>query len=354
MATQAVAGRRRGTGRKAARDDAGGVLDRIPRWVKLVAAAVIVLVLATGGGIFTYRSLDRLYPQELWKYFRPHVPLGAGSLLYRDGDGQLFLAPLSDLGRAQRLRDQAIAADTHEIVRDATTLAGGKLVAYFATERADSRREADYVKVLSRDGTLLRRFAGDTAGEPLYAAVYASASGRYVAVTNRDRTRVYYYDTTSDAPPIEGQADTAPERMLWTRNGDLRTAPLAGQRAFAVSPDGKWRTQVRAGQRRSPECNGGRCEAVQELVIFPATIAGSETPPVVVYGAFADFSADGWGPIPTQPAQRFFGRLVWSPDGTQVLFSTLDGAEVFTYAVGADGKTQPRQLLAAEALDWVP
>jgi Tol biopolymer transport system component len=75
----------------------------------------------------------------------------------------------------------------------------------------------------------------------------------------------------------------------------------------------------------------------------------------VLYGAFASFSADGWGPIPTQPAQRLYGRLVWAPDGSQLVFSSLDGASANAYAIGADGRTQPRLLLeAAEALDWLP
>jgi hypothetical protein len=59
--------------------------------------------------------------------------------------------------------------------------------------------------------------------------------------------------------------------------------------------------------------------------------------------------------VPTQPAQRFYGRLVWSPDGSQVLFSTLLEAETRSYAIAVDGKTRPRLVLeSGEALDWLP
>jgi len=142
--------------------------------------------------------------------------------------------------------------------------------------------------------------------------------------------------------------------MLWYRNGDLRSPALGGQRPFASSPDGKFRAQVRDGSRRAPECADAKCEAVQELIVSNATVAGSQRPPLVLYGAFSQFSAEGWGPIPTQPAQRFYGRLVWSPDGSQVLFSTLFEAETRTYAIGVDGKTRPRLVLeTGEALDWL-
>jgi len=143
--------------------------------------------------------------------------------------------------------------------------------------------------------------------------------------------------------------------MLWNRNGDLQTPLVASQRPYASSPDGKLRAQVRAGQRRAPECGDPKCEAVQELVISSGTVAGAARPPAGLFGAFSQFSADGWGPIPTQPAEKLYGRLVWSPDGAQVLFSTLDGTDTHTYAIGVDGKTQPRLLLDdGEALDWLP
>ena len=58
-------------------------------------------------------------------------------------------------------------------------------------------------------------------------------------------------------------------------------------------------------------------------------------------------------PLPAQPAARFYGRLVWSPDGRQLLFTTLDGAESRVFAIGVDGRTRPRLVLdGAEALDW--
>ena len=90
-------------------------------------------------------------------------------------------------------------------------------------------------------------------------------------------------------------------------------------------------------------------------MISSGTVAGAERPPAVLYGVFSQFSADGWGPIPTQPAQKLYGRLVWAPDASQVLFSTQFEADTQTYAVGVDGKTRPRLILiTGEALDWVP
>jgi hypothetical protein len=280
--------------------------------------------------------------------------MGTGSVLYRDGDGQLFLAPIGDLERARRLADSGVGAGTREIVRDAIGLPDGKSVAYFATERHERQGEVDRVKLVALSDGQVRSLPFDV-GEPLRPAVFSSTSGRYLAVTNRERTRVYYADLSGDAAFVPGTADAAPERMLWTRNGDLRTALLPGQPAFASSPDGKLRAQVRPGSRREPECGDRQCAAVQELTVSSGTVAGSSQPPAVLYGAFNDFSAEGWGPIPAQPAQRFFGRLVWSADGRQVLFSTLDGAETRSYAVGVDGRTQPRLVLASgEALDWLP
>jgi hypothetical protein len=75
----------------------------------------------------------------------------------------------------------------------------------------------------------------------------------------------------------------------------------------------------------------------------------------LLYAAFSAFSAEGWGPVPTQPGQKLYGRLVWSPDGSALLFSTLDEAVANTYVIGTDGKSQPRLVLEeAEALDWLP
>src|SRR5262249_23057006 len=140
------------------------------------------------------------------------------------------------------------------------------------------------------------------------------------------------------------------------RNGDLRTGPLAGQPAYALSPDGRRQAQIRDGVRRAPECGDQpSCETVKELSVVPATVTGVVRQGVPLYGSFADFSAEGWGPIPAQPAASFYGRLVWSPDGSHLLFSPLDGADSRVYAISADGRTRPRLLLQdAEALDWIP
>ncbi len=239
------------------------------------------------------------------------------------------------------------------MVRDALVLPDGKQVAYYATESREGQPKSDRLKVVAIGGGVVRNVA---VAEPVREAVYASASGRYLALTSPDRTRVYYYDLSSDGSLTPGTADAAPERMLWTRNGDLRSAPLPGQPAFAAAPDGKLRAQVRAGTRRAPECGDEpRCEAVQELVIAPGAPAAADRPPVMLHGAFREFSAPG------QEAQRLYGRLVWSPDASQVLFSALvhlnaqDGAQTRIYAVGTDGKTRPRLVLEqAEALDWIP
>jgi hypothetical protein len=241
-------------------------------------------------------------------------------------------------------------------VRDAVALPDGKHVAYFATERGERRPESDHVKVVTLDGTLVRGLAvGEAAGEPMRPALYGSTSGRYLAVTSRDRARVYYYDVAAGGALLAGTADAAPERMLWNRNADLRTPLLPNQPAFAASPDGTLRAQVRAGSRRAPDCLDEKCEVVQELTISPTAAAGAGRPPTVLYGAFSAFSAEGWGPIPPQPAHRLYGRLVWSPDGRQLLFNTLDGAEMRTYSIGTDGKTRPRLVLeSGEALDWMP
>jgi hypothetical protein len=343
----------------AVRQSGGAGLDNsssFPPWIRWAVAALALALLVTGLGFLFYRSLDALYPQELWRYFRPLPPPAAGSVLYRDPDGQLHLSPIRDPGQARRLRDPSLGAEAREIVRDAAVLPDGKHVAYFATERRDGQPDSDRLKVLALDGGLVRNLAvAAAAGEPIRPAVYVSASGRYVAVTSRDRAHVYYYDVTSDGPLVVGPADAAPEGMLWNRNADLRTPLLPGQPAFATSPDGTRRAQVRPGTRRAPACAEAECEAVQELVVASRAGAGSGTPAAAIYSAFSGFSAEGWGPIPAQPAQRFYGRLVWSPDGKQLLFSTLDGAEVRTYTIGTDGRTRPRLVLeAAEALDWIP
>lgn len=321
----------------------------------------LLLALLLGGlALLMYRSLDRLYPQELGKYFRPPAASGPGSVLYRDGDGQLFLAPVADTSQAKHLLDPSVPAGVREIVRDALVLPDGQQVAYFATERVTERKEgqleSDHLKVLTLGSGLVHGIAmSDAVGEPLRPALYVSESGRYVAVTSRDRARAYYYDVSGGRLLTAAAADPSPERMLWNRNGDGRIALLPGQPAFALAPDGKQRALLREGKRKAPECDAPKCEAVQELVISSGALPGSLRGSSVIYGAFSSFSAEGWGPIPAQSAQRFYGRLVWSPDGTQLLFSTLDGADVQTFAIGSDGKTQPRLVLAgAEALDWIP
>ncbi len=341
-----------------------GPLGAMPVWLLLLGGAVLLVLLLGGGGWYTYRSLDRLYPQELWKYFRPPAPAAAGSLLYRDSEGQLLLAPLADPSRAQRLLDSALGPETREIVRDAVALpaaGGARQIAYYASEKTGSTPEVDRLKLLTLapDGTprITQRVAlAELAGEPLRPLLFVSASGRYLALTNRERTRAYYFDVASGGPLVSGSIDAPPEPMLWSRNADLLTSLVPGQDPYATSPDGRWRAAVRAGTRHAPACEEPPCEPAQELVISPATIAGSlHTPPAVIFGAFRDFAAEGWGPIPTQPPLRLYGRLVWSPDATELLFTALDEAQSRVYAITTDGKTRPRLVLEnAEALDWLP
>lgn len=335
-----------------------GPLDRllaIPMWVRLAVGALVLLALLGGGGYWLYTALDPLYPQELWKYFRPAPPLAGGSLLYRDLDGQLFIAPASDPKAGRRLLDAEAAAGSHEIVRDAAALPDKRHVAYYASEKREGQAEQDVLKVVTLDGALVRRVPVLSTGEAIRPSIFTSTSGRYVALTNRERSLVYYLDVAGEGGLVAGTLDAAPERMLWNRNADLRTAHSPGQQPYAASPDGKLRAQLRAGRRRAPECEEARCEAGQELIVGSGTVASSGQQPAVLYGAFTSFSADGWGPIPAQPAQRLYGRLVWAPDGSQLIFSTLDGDTSNSYAIGTDGRTAPRLLLeSAEALDWLP
>jgi hypothetical protein len=279
-----------------------------------------------------------------------------GRLLYRDLDGQLFIAPLADLPSAKRLLDPAAAAGGREYVRDAVYLPERRQVAYFATVRREGAGEHDHLKVIDLEGRLTHDVdVSEAASELIRPAVFASASGRYVAVTNRERTHAYFFDVAGGGQLVAQPFESPPERMLWTRNADLLQAPQPGQAAVAHSTDGKLRAQVRPGKRRAPECDDPKCETAQEIVVSSGTVVGSQNPPTVLYGVFTSFSAEGWGPVPTQPAQKLYGRLVWSPDGKHLLFSTLDGAIANTYAIGADGRTQPRLVLeAAEALDWLP
>jgi len=357
MASQAIAARQRRSGTRPTDEEPSRLawLTRIPPWLRLTFAALIVLGLMGGAGYLFYSSLDPLYPQDLWRYFRPAPPVATGSVLYRDLDGQLILAPVANVREGRRLLDATAAAGGQEFVRDAIALPDGKHVAYFATVRVPGQGEQDRVKVVTLEGALVRDIgASIEAGEALRPSVFTSSSGQYLGVTNRDRTRAFYYDLTAGGSLAAGQLDAPPERMLWTRNGDLRQAHAPGQTAIAASPDGKFRAQVRTGKRRAPECDEARCESGQELIVSSGTVAGSAQSPSVLYGAFSAFSAEGWGPVPTQAAQRLYGRLVWSPDGRQLLFSTLDGPEASTYAISTDGRTQPRLVIeAGEALDWL-
>lgn len=331
-----------------------------PRWAWWIVGAVVLLALLGGLGYLTYWGLDRLYPQELWRYFRPLPAAGSGSILYRDLEGKLLLGPVGDPSRARPLTsgtaEGAGTGAAQEIVRDAVIMPDKRAVAYFATERRPGRPDADHVKIIALDGQIIGDVAvAEGAGEPILSSIYLSTSGRYLAVTSRDRSRVYYYDVTAGGALTAGPADAPPEPMLWYRNGDLLTAPFPNQPAYATSPDGRRRAQVREGTRRAPDCDAEpRCEAVKELSVSPVTVTGISRAGVPLYGAYSGFSAEGWGPVPSQPAARFYGRLVWSPDGTQLLFTTQDEANSRVYAITADGKTRPRLILEeAEVLDWM-
>ena len=170
-----------------AAEPGGGFRERlraIPLWVRWTVALLVLVVLPLGLSALFYRSLDGLYPQSLWKYFRPLTPAATGSLLYRDADGQLFLAALDGAREPRRIADPALGGDTHEIVRDAVAVPGGKQIAYFATERRTSG-ERDVLKIANLEDGSVRRADSGAAIEPLRAAVFASTSGRYVAVTSR-------------------------------------------------------------------------------------------------------------------------------------------------------------------------
>src|SRR6266542_6825095 len=135
---------------RAGRGRAAGFGIGLPlRW--LIGGVVLLLLVLGGGGYLFYRSLDSLYPQEMWKYFRPETPVAAGSILYRTTEGQLFLAPVADPTQAKRLLDSGTGVGTAEYVRDATVLSGGKEVAYYATQRA-SQGETDHVKLVGIAG----------------------------------------------------------------------------------------------------------------------------------------------------------------------------------------------------------
>ena len=363
MASQAAAIRRpaRGGGRRRAATPAepSGPLAwvlRIPPIVRTLLLVLVALLILGGGGWGAYRALDPLYPQELWRYFRPAAAAPAGTVLYRDLDGQLFIAPFNNLEGARRLLDPSAAAGGREFVRDAVILPDRQRIAYFATVRS-GQAEQDRVKVIGLDGRQIADVpVSAAAGEPIRPTVYASESGRYLAVTNRNRTSVYYYDLNggSAGALTPGTVEQPPERMLWMRNADLRNALVPTQQPIAASGDGRLRAQVRGGQRRAPECDAQRCEQAQELTVSSGTVAGSQRPATVLFGTYAAFSSEGWGPIPFQRAQQLYGRLVWAPDGGQLLFTSLDGDSTNTFAIGTDGRSQPRLVLKdAEALDWI-
>src|SRR5687767_11753992 len=115
MAARAARAGRASARRGVASGGTGGV--RIPSWVWWTAGIAVLVALLGGLGYLTYGALDRLYPQGLWRYFRPVPGAASGSILYRHVDGYLLLAPVGDPGRAQRLSPEA-----PEIVRDAVFL----------------------------------------------------------------------------------------------------------------------------------------------------------------------------------------------------------------------------------------
>ena len=122
---------------------------RVPRWVWWGAGIAVLVALLGGLGYLTYGALDRLYPQGLWRYFRPVPGPASGSILYRHVDGYLLLAPVADPGQAQRLSPEA-----PEIVRDAVFLSDGKAVAYIATDRRSGQPETEHLKVVGLDGAV--------------------------------------------------------------------------------------------------------------------------------------------------------------------------------------------------------
>ncbi|HEX2186689.1 MAG TPA: hypothetical protein VHN78_14420 [Chloroflexota bacterium] len=384
MAGQAAVARQRG-GRRGQQRSVAGAPPGIPRIWLWGLGALLLFVLIAGGGMLLYRALDWLYPQELWRYFRPLPQATAGSILYRDLDGQLFLAPLRDLSQARQVAGRAGGAVGREVVRDAVALPDGKSIAYLATVRQAGQAESERLKIVGLDGTVLQDTPiSGTVPDEIRSVIYRSVSGRYLAMTNRDRTQVYYYDIPAAGPLTSGQAEAPPEPILWYRNADLLTAPFRGQPAYALSPDERHRAQLREGRRRAPVCAPDvECGQVTELLVSSAApsasvtggaggggaarAAGGDAVPgnagaaasggstVLLYGAFTDFSAEGWGPVPAQLAGRFYGRVVWSPDSAHLLFTTLDEVDMRLYTISADGKTRPRLLLqSAEALDWVP
>lgn len=356
MAARAIAGRRRVSAPRYA-PPVGPLawVLAIPPRLRVALGVLVAALVVAGAGLLFYRALDPMYPQDLWRYFRPATSTPGGTLLYRDLDGQLFLAPKGDAKQARRLLDAGAAAGGREFVRDAVFLPQRQQVAYFASVRG-AGVEHDHVKLIDLTGKAIRDVdVSATTGEPIRPAVYVSASGRYLAVTNRDRTQAYYYDLDAGGGPVAAPFDAPPERMLWTRNADLRQAYVSSQQPIAASQDGSLRAQVRAGKRRAPECDEQRCETAQELVVSSGAVNAAPRAATLLYGAYEAFSAEGWGPVPAQPAQKLYGRLVWSPDGKQLLFSTLDGDVANTYAISTDGRTQPRLVLEeAEALDWLP
>ena len=128
---------------------------RIPPRLRALILGVVTLALIGGAGWGAYSALDPLYPQELWRYFRPVAVAPTGTVLYRDLDGQLFMAPFNDLGTARRLLDVNAAARGREFVRDAVFFPDRQRIAYFATVRRDNEPEQDRVKVMGLDGRLV-------------------------------------------------------------------------------------------------------------------------------------------------------------------------------------------------------
>lgn len=323
---------------------------------RTLAAAALAAVCLLGWGV--YALVDPYYPQELWRFFRPERWDPVGQILYRTDEGQLFLASAHSLSRPRQLAGASLgspqparaAADgpapPREIIRDATVLPDRQHVAYFASHVQEGRRASDHLNILSLSSgavVLQIELPGPQVAPP---TVYASRTGRFLAVTDSSQNQFSYWDANT------GQQVDQPGEALQVERNPVVGPPLAGgQPAQALSPHGKLRAELRTGQRRAPLCPDAKCEVAREL-----TVLGQGSGPIVLFGAFPTISSDGWAFLPGYAGQRFVGRLVWAPDSRQLLFTTLDvdGGIPRVYAVAADGRTRPRQVLErAEALDWI-
>ena len=179
----------------------------------------------------------------------------------------------------------------------------------------------------------------EAVGEPLLPYLYVSQSGRFLALTTRDRARVYYFDLAAGGAG-RGQADAPPEPVQWHRNGDLRQAPFASC-AYALARTGSARAQVRSGPRLAPACGEAQCERVTELAVAPHTVTGGGPAAAGVASTARSAASPPRASVPSLPSPRArsYGRLVWSPDGSQLLFTALDGDQSRVYAIDTDGRT---------------